>query len=353
MPKTPATLTDADIAFTNEMAKAMRFVRAVAPDYATNVFINAMQDMRVSPALRRDNLVKFLFEYAKTDRNATAGKVLRIYRANNDDFGAKALGWSIFMNNRGGGDIRRMADAFASRGAWEDVATLFDTWTDWDGKMLPVGLRLGRQREKMNRLRGAAAKSPAAKALYDKHLPAYFRLLEDCAKNGATAEDRGDARLDLLSLRRDTLDAEARAAALRAIYTDKFMQNKTRARAVSMAPAICTYDGETDWNQVKALAAEAVASGDWSGMYPHFYSRNRKSDTRIHTIVALAKKAAESDRKDIAKDLLENCASTLGYFEGATPADLGDNNQAEFEMRLSVLTNAMNTCGATLPKKQR
>ena len=50
MPKAPAMQTDADIAFTNEMAKAMRFVRAVAPDYATNVFINAMQDMRVSQA---------------------------------------------------------------------------------------------------------------------------------------------------------------------------------------------------------------------------------------------------------------------------------------------------------------
>ena len=67
----------------------------------------------------------------------------------------------------------------------------------------------------------------------------------------------------------------------------------------------------------------------------------------------VAKKAAEADRKDIAKDLLEDCARTLGYFEGATPADLGDNNPAEFEMRLTVLTNAMNTCGATLPKKAR
>jgi len=351
MPKAPAMQTDADIAFTNEMAKAMRFVRAVAPDYATNVFINAMQDMRVSPALRQDQLVKFLHEFAKTDRNATAAKVLRIYRANNDDFAAKALGWSVFMNNRGGAAIRRMADAFASRGAWEDVAALFDAWANWDGKMLPVGLRLGRQREKMNRLRGAAGKSPAAKALYDKHLPAYLKLLEECAKNGATSEDRGEARLDLLSLRRDTLDAEARAAALRAIYTDKFMQNKTRARAVAMAPAICTYDGATDWEQVKSLAFEALASGDWSGMYPHFYSKSRKNDTRIGTIAGLAKKAVEADRKDVARDLLEICARTLGFFADGTLADAGDNNQADYDLRLKALTNALNTCEGKLPTR--
>ena len=351
MPKAPAMQTDADIAFTNEMAKAMRFVRAVAPDYATNVFINAMQDMRVSPALRQDQLVKFLHEFAKTDRNATAAKVLRIYRANTDDFAAKALGWSVFMNNRGGAAIRRMADAFASRGAWEDVAALFDAWANWDGKMLPVGLRLGRQREKMNRLRGAAGKSPAAKALYDKHLPAYLKLLEECAKNGATSEARGEARLALLSLRRDTLAAEARAAALRAIYTDKFMQNKTRARAVAMAPAICTYDGATDWEQVKSLAFEALASGDWSGMYPHFYSKSRKNDTRIGTIAGLAKKAVEADRKDVARDLLEICARTLGFFADGTLADAGDNNQADYDLRLKALTNALNTCEGKLPTR--
>ena len=99
----------------------------------------------------------------------------------------------------------------------------------------------------MNRLRGASAKSPAAKALYDKHLPAYIKLLEDCAKNGATAQERGDARLDLLSLRKASLDVEARVAILRGLFTDKFMHNSVRARAVSSLPAYCVdADGNTD-----------------------------------------------------------------------------------------------------------
>ena len=127
--------------------------------------------------------------------------------------------------------------------------------------------------------------------------------------------------------------------------------NKTRARAVTMAPAICTYDGATDWEQVKSLAAEAVASGDWSGMYPHFYSRSRKNDTRIGTIAGLAKKAVEADRKDVARDLLENCARTLGFFADGTLADAGDNSQEDYDLRLKALTNALNTCEGKLPKR--
>ena len=37
-------------------------------------------------------------------------------------------------------------------------------------------------------------------------------------------------------------------------------------------------------------------------MYPHFYSRNRKSDTRINTVAGLAKKAVEAGITEIVFD---------------------------------------------------
>ena len=349
MPKVPARMTDADVAFTNNMAVAMRYVNAVAPDYATNALAIAMADMRVTPSLRRDRFIKALAALAEKDRNATAGKILALYRANNDDFAGRAYGWSTFMNGPGGADIRSFAGAFAKRGAWADVAALFDAWTEWDGKYLPVGLRAARQREKMGRLRGAAEKSPEAKALYERHLPAYVKLLEACAKDGATSQQRGDARLDLLSLRKASLAVGDRVAILRGLFTDKFMHNSVRARAVSSLPAYCAdADGNVDWALVQKLVAEALDAGDWSNMAPIYYARNRKNDTRIGTVAGVAKKAVEAGRKDVAKAILEDAAARLGYFAGTTAADMNDKPD-EFAGRLKALTDALATCGGVLP----
>ena len=238
-----------------------------------------------------------------------------------------------------------VADAFVRRHQPEEAAKVFDLWAEWDGNLLPSGLRAARFRGKIDYLR-------ARKIDVTPYLPGYLAALRDCAKNGCTAEERGEAKLRIVREEMDKMSVDARLKGLFELIDDRFMVHGLRSQATLTIPDACTVGGKTDWARVASATLKALAAGDWSSLWRNTYLRQNRNDLRLNALLEIVGKAEKAGERQIAADLIVKGAAAIGYTKDATArsVDLGgpgvewpDPNC--FDARLKKLDAAMTKLG--------
>lgn len=344
---------------------------------ATNCVAQAFAGNRLVPAARRARaLIDICGEIAYSVKDVKAKDVMALFRRWDEDDFCRANGWSVRMNGWDGiAIVRDIASRFERKGDFDNMVAVYDIWADWDGSQLPVSLRTNRVRAKMKRLhdaRDAARKRyDAAKARYDQNpqnpramrdfgetmavlgriLTAeqqsrggYLYQLRRSAAAGATAEDRGNAKLDLYREERSQLARDQRLKRLFELIDDPFMHNTVRTGAAREIVDACSgQDGKIDWNAAADNMLKALAAGDWSNLQRSVYTRQNSRDNQLDVLIETAERAAKEGAVEIAKRLLGAGAKTLKYTKDATlqSVDGGHGRPQGLEERLKKLDAAL------------
>ena len=347
MPPQTRALSDADIAFTNLLAQAVALSKAGNWPGAKEKLLAAAADGRVAPGLRKDRLPPVFGQLVGDTLKIDAKGAMALWNEISEDGFKKAYGCSLAMNGLWGPPavVSAVADAFVRRHQPEEAAKVFDLWAEWDGNLLPSGLRAARFRGKIDYLR-------ARKIDVTPYLPGYLAALRDCAKNGCTAEERGEAKLRIVREEMDKMSVDARLKGLFELIDDRFMVHGLRSRATLTIPDACTVGGKTDWARVASATLKALAAGDWSSLWRNTYLRQNRNDLRLNALLEIVGKAEKAGERQIAADLIVKGAAAIGYTKDATArsVDLGgpgvewpDPNC--FDARLKKLDAAMTKLG--------
>ena len=347
MPPQTRALSDADIAFTNLLAQAVALSKAGNWPGAKEKLLAAAADGRVAPGLRKDRLPPVFGQLVGDTLKIDAKGAMALWNEISEDGFKKAYGCSLAMNGLWGPPavVSAVADAFVRRHQPEEAAKVFDLWAEWDGNLLPSGLRAARFRGKIDYLR-------ARKIDVTPYLPGYLAALRDCAKNGCTAEERGEAKLRIVREEMDKMSVDARLKGLFELIDDRFMVHGLRSRATLTISDACTVGGKTDWARVASATLKALAAGDWSSLWRNTYLRQNRNDLRLNALLEIVGKAEKAGERQIAADLIVKGAAAIGYTKDATArsVDLGgpgvewpDPNC--FDARLKKLDAAMTKLG--------
>ena len=347
MPPQTRALSDADIAFTNLLAQAVALSKAGNWPGAKEKLLAAAADGRVAPGLRKDRLPPVFGQLVGDTLKIDAKGAMALWNEISEDGFKKAYGCSLAMNGLWGPPavVSAVADAFVRRHQPEEAAKVFDLWAEWDGNLLPSGLRAARVRGKIDYLR-------ARKIDVTPYLPGYLAALRDCAKNGCTAEERGEAKLRIVREEMDKMSVDARLKGLFELIDDRFMVHGLRSQATLTIPDACTVGGKTDWARVASATLKALAAGDWSSLWRNTYLRQNRNDLRLNALLEIVGKAEKAGERQIAADLIVKGAAAIGYTKDATArsVDLGgpgvewpDPNC--FDARLKKLDAAMTKLG--------
>ena len=347
MPPQTRALSDADIAFTNLLAQAVALSKAGNWPGAKEKLLAAAADGRVAPGLRKDRLPPVFGQLVGDTLKIDAKGAMALWNEISEDGFKKAYGCSLAMNGLWGPPavVSAVADAFVRRHQPEEAAKVFALWAEWDGNLLPSGLRAARFRGKIDYLR-------ARKIDVTPYLPGYLAALRDCAKNGCTAEERGEAKLRIVREEMDKMSVDARLKGLFELVDDRFMVHGLRSRATLTIPDACTVGGKTDWARVASATLKALAAGDWSSLWRNTYLRQNRNDLRLNALLEIVGKAEKAGERQIAADLIVKGAAAIGYTKDATArsVDLGgpgvewpDPNC--FDARLKKLDAAMTKLG--------
>ena len=343
MPAEKPVQTAADVAFTNLIAQATALSKEGSWPAAKAKFLEAASDRLVDPKLRGNTLSRTLGRLVGDTLKVDAKEAMKIWEEVSDDGFKKAYGWSNTM--AGSPVVNSLAEAFIARRQPEEAAKVFDIWINWDGNILPSGLRAGRFMRKIDFLRGK-------KVDVTPYLPGYLAALRDAAKNGATGPERGNAQMRLVREEMAKTSVDERLKGLFVVIGDRFMENYTRKAATLMIPEICTVDGKTDWARVSAETQKALAAGDWSDLWRNSYSRQNGTDIRLDALLEIVAKAEKAGEKQIAADLIVKGATILGYTKDATKESVDKGGPGiwewsvkrgdkPFEKRLKKLDDAM------------
>jgi len=278
----------------------------------------------------------------------------------------------MLMNGyTGRGLVRALAGAFARRGDIVGGADVYAAWADWDGALLPPGLRASRlnglidfvrdERKKANasieRFGGLLKKNPAdansARALSAayarvassidaerKHIAAWRAVLQRATREGGNAAERGGAVWRLALEDWPRMAVPARVKAVDSILQDSFMPNNLREKAASRLPEAYTdKDGKTDWAKVEEHFLAAAAKEDWSDLRRRTYHGD-SNDCQLNALCAIATKEAQAGETARAQAFLEKGAALLGYTEGKTHKDEPACSEKGWNTRLKKLDAA-------------
>ena len=338
--KPKPVFTAADCDFTNRIAKALALSKIGNWPGAKEEFLAAAANGLVDPKLRADKLHRAFGTLVGDTLKVNAADAIKLWKEiENDDF-KKAYGISLAMNGNWGAPavINSLAQAFVRRRQPEEAAKVYDAWINWDGNKLPSGLRAKRVFAKIDFLR-------KQKVDLKPHLNAYLAAARDCAKNGANAQERGDAKLRLWREEMAAKSVDERLKGLFELIDDRFMIHALRASATKAIPDACTVDGKTDWARVSSEALRALAAGDWSGLWRNTYTRQNRSDTRLDVLLEIAAKMEKAEAKQIAADFIVKGATAIGYTKNATKQSLDLGGPDGFDARVKKLDEAMAKLG--------
>ena len=335
-PKAKYVYSAADVAFTNLIAQAKALSRSGNWPGAKEKLLAAMEDRLVEPKLRGSTLCTVLAQLVGETLVVDAKEALKLYRELADDGYCKANGWSLEMNRSR--IVPGLADAFMRRRQPEEAAKVYDIWANWDGRLLPAGLRAKRVAAKIDYLR-------KKKVEVKPYLAAYLKTMRDCAKSGATADERGDAKFRIWLEEMEAMSVDERLKGLFELIDDRFMPNAVRSRATLAIPDACTVEGKTDWARVAAETQKAIAAGDWSGLWRNCYARQNRNDARLNALLDIVAKAEKDGAKDIAADLIVKGATALGYTKDATKKSVDIGGPDGFDDRVKKLDEAMAKLG--------
>ena len=338
--KPKPVFTAADCDFTNRIAKALALSKIGNWPGAKEEFLAAAANGLVDPKLRADKLHRTFGTLVGDTLKVNAADAIKLWKEiENDDF-KKAYGISLAMNGNWGAPavINSLAQAFVRRRQPEEAAKVYDAWINWDGNKLPSGLRAKRVFAKIDFLR-------KQKVDLKPHLNAYLAAARDCAKNGANAQERGDAKLRLWREEMAAKSVDERLKGLFELIDDRFMIHALRASATKAIPDACTVDGKTDWARVSSEALRALAAGDWSGLWRNTYTRQNRSDTRLDVLLEIAAKMEKAEAKQIAADFIVKGATAIGYTKNATKQSLDLGGPDGFDARVKKLDEAMAKLG--------
>ena len=338
-PKPVPTAADSD--FTNRIARALAFSKVGNWPGAKEEFLAAAANGLVDPKLRTDSLVRTLGTLVGDTLKIDAKGAIALWNeVAKDDF-KKAYGISLAMNGNWGAPrvISSLAQAFMRRRQPEEAAKVYDAWIAWDGNKLPSGLRAKRVFAKVDFFR--SQKNVDVKP----YMNAYLQAARDCAKNGANAQERGDAKLRLWREEMAAKSVDERLKGLFELIDDRFMLHALRASATKAIPDACTVDGKTDWARVSSEAVKALAAGDWSGLWRNTYTRQNRSDTRLDVLLEIAAKMEKAEAKQIAADFIVKGATAIGYTKDATKQSLDLGGPDGFDARVKKLDAAMAKLG--------
>ncbi|MBQ6923278.1 MAG: DUF4838 domain-containing protein [Kiritimatiellae bacterium] len=285
---------------------------------------------------------------------------------------ADANGRSMLMNGYFGPKaIRPIAEAFTRRGDIIAAADVYAAWADWDGDILPAGLRAIRLSGLIDYVRGVRAsansaivrdraileKNPSdsvvARRLSDSYLniassidaerkyAAQWRsVLQRATREGGNAAQRGDAMWRLAREDWGRMGVPARVKAVDAILQDSFMPNSLREKVATFLPeAYAGKDGKTDWEKVEAHFLAAAGKEDWSDLRRRTYHGDA-NDCQLNALCAIVKKEADAGEGERAKAFLEKGAELLGYTEGKTHKDEPACSEKGWNTRLAKLNAA-------------
>ena len=338
-PKPVPTAADSD--FTNRIARALAFSKVGNWPGAKEEFLAAAANGLVDPKLRTDSLVRTLGTLVGDTLKIDAKGAIALWNeVAKDDF-KKAYGFSFSMNSRWGGAravIPALAQAFMRRRQPEEAAKVYDAWINWDGNKLPSGLRAERVFAKIDFLR-------SQKVDVKPYLNAYLQAARDCAKNGATTEERGNAKLRLWREEMAAKSVDERLKGLFELIDDRFMRHATRERAAREIPGACTVDGKTDWARVASETLKAFAAGDWSGQWRNTYFAGNSRDGRLEVLLDTVAQAEKAGEKQVAADLIAKGATAIGYTKDATRKSLDIGGADGFDKRVKKLDDAMAKLG--------
>lgn len=340
-PKAKYDLSAADTAFTNAIAAVKALSKAGNYPGATNALALAMGDLRVEPRLREMTLATVLPQIVGDTLKMNATQAMKLYRNLAEDGFCKANGWSVMMNGYGGKGIScGLAKAFLARREPTEAAKVFDIWTNWDGNKLPVGLRAKRVAAKIDFLR-------QAKVDVAPYLSAYLNIMRDCAKNGASSEERGDAKLRIYREEAEGKTVDERLKALFELIDDRFMVHTVRSAATREIPGACTVGGKTDWKRVSECVLKAFAAGDWSSLWRNTYQRQNRNDLRLNALLEIVGQMEKAGEKAVAADLVVRGALALGYTKDATKESVDKGGPDGFDARVKKLDELMTRLGVT------
>ena len=329
----------ADIAFTNLVAQAKALSAAGNWPGAREKFLEAMSDRLVEPGLRGREFSRLLGQLVGDTLKVDAAGAMKLCREQMDDGFCKANGWSLAMNAHDGGIIAQaVADAFMRRRQPEEAAKVYDIWANWDGNKLPSGLRAKRVAAKIDYLRGK-------KADVKPYLAAYLNAMRDCAKNGATSDECGDAKLRLWREELEKTSVDERLKALFELINDRFMVHGVRKSATLAIPDACTVEGKTDWARVASEAVKALTAGDWSGQWRNTYFGGNATDNRLDALLGIVAKMEKAGAREVAADFIVKGATAIGYTKDATKQSLDLGGPEGFDARVKKLDDAMAKLG--------
>ena len=339
--KPKPVLTAADCDFTNHVTKALALSKVGNWPGAKEEFLAAAANGLVDPKIRNERLAQTLGTLVGDTLKVDAKGAIALWNeVAKDDF-KKAYGISLAMNGNWGAPrvISSLAQAFMRRRQPEEAAKVYDAWIAWDGNKLPSGLRAKRVFAKVDFFR--SQKNVDVKP----YMNAYLQAARDCAKNGANAQERGDAKLRLWREEMAAKSVDERLKGLFELIDDRFMLHALRASATKAIPDACTVDGKTDWARVSSEAVKALAAGDWSGLWRNTYTRQNRSDTRLDVLLEIAAKMEKAEAKQIAADFIVKGATAIGYTKDATKQSLDLGGPDGFDARVKKLDAAMAKLG--------
>ena len=280
MPKAPpAKPSLADHLFTTNRLEALELARQGDKGAALAAMEKTMADRRVADGTRWQFLgQEFLPALVRAAPAVTVQEVIQIYRRLGQPDTARALGVNTARHL--GSDINAIASAFASRGDFDSVVRLFDTYAIWDGDVTPIGYRANRTTHKIDFLRGIKRGewSDAAARRAEAEKPAWLALLRKAAVEGENPRTRGNILLRLYDEERAGMKQAGRKAALDRVLMDEYMDCHVRQSAARRIPTVYTDGPVTNWYAIEDHLIRAVADGDWSYLPRSCYRRSARSD---------------------------------------------------------------------------
>lgn len=348
MPKAaPRPPTIADALFETNRAAALAAAKSGDVPAAFAALETLVADRRIPLGKRNSALVGQIFPaLVGAAPSVTADDVLAFYRRHCQPGTTRALG--VNPGHSLGGEIRRLADAFAARGDVDGVVRLYDEYATWDGVVTPIAYRASRATAKIDYLRGVKrgswASAFAARAEAEK--PAWMALLRKASGSEGKPASRGTFLLRLYDETKDGMSEAEREVAVDRVLMDDFMSCPVRYEASKRMPGAHVQGGGavTNWYAIEDHVIRAVADGDWSYLYRTCYSRSSWNDLRLNTICDMAALARKAGQLDVARSILDRGAPLLGYYAEMSMKE-PNARPDEVEMRVKKLDDEMEKCG--------
>ena len=348
MPKdAPRPPTIADELFETNRVAALALAKRGEKRAALAAMEKLVADRRIPRGKYNSALVSQIFPaLVGAAPSVTAADVLAFYRRHCQPGTTRALGVN---SDRGlGGEIRRLADAFAARGDVDGVVLLYDEYAMWDGDVTPIAYRASRATAKIDYLRGVKrgpwVKAFAARAEAEK--PAWIALLRKASVSEGKPDSRGTFLLRIYDEEKDGMSEAEREAAVDHVLMDDFMSCPVRYEASKRIPGAHVQGGGsvTNWYAIEDHVIRAVADSDWSYLYRTCYSRSSWNDLRLNAICDMAALARKAGRLDVARSILDRGAPLLGYYAGMSMKE-PNASPGEVEKRVKKLDDEMEQCG--------